>query len=230
MKSLSLVAVILYFFLTHKLNNYHLPDGENPVGRVTQQLQPYSRNGNLLSYIMKYCSKCKKGFKWLKVKDYAEKMDDTTKKDNSLSLSQNCSFIILQVYDKFLAQIDLYYAETTDNLSKFSVIILIHGLASHCDGYSVIARYLAQHGHIVFVPEHIENIRNIYLTNEENREYRKLQLQDRQLLFNYWVQIQIIVQIFTLRINNMQTFQISLQFGIVKADFIAFQQMFMKFF
>lgn len=30
---------------------------------------------------MKYCSKCKKGFKWLKVKDYAEKMDDTTKKD-----------------------------------------------------------------------------------------------------------------------------------------------------
>jgi len=87
MKSLSLVAIILYFFLTHKLNNYYLPDGGNPVGHLYLKaglLNNYNHIPEMAIYYptsLKDCSKCKKGFKWLKVKDYAKKMDDTAKKD-----------------------------------------------------------------------------------------------------------------------------------------------------
>ncbi|CAD8170126.1 unnamed protein product [Paramecium octaurelia] len=193
LKILSLVAIILYFYLTHKLNNYHLPDGGSPVGHLHLKggiLNDYKHIPEMAIYYpasIEDCKKRKKGFKWLKVKDYAKKMDDTAKKDVrrkrrvpylffKIVVSQFYKFMI-NVYEN--AQIDINFAETSTNLAKFSVIVLSHGLASHCDGYSVVARYLAQQGHIVFVPEHIENIRNIYLTNEENREYRKVQLLDR---------------------------------------------------
>jgi len=70
-------------------------------------------------------------------------------------------------------KINIKFGNTKENTTRFQVIVLSHGLASHCDGYSVVARYLAQQGHIVFVPEHIENIRNIYESDELNRIYRQ---------------------------------------------------------
>lgn len=49
----------------------------------------------------------------------------------------------MYVYEN--AAIDINFGEKDNNTNtiKFSVIVLSHGLASHCDGYSVVARYLA---------------------------------------------------------------------------------------
>lgn len=49
----------------------------------------------------------------------------------------------MYVYEN--ATIDTKFGEKdkNTNTTKFSVIVLSHGLASHCDGYSVVARYLA---------------------------------------------------------------------------------------
>lgn len=128
------------------------------------------------------CKHRKLGFKWMKVKDYAKRMDDTAKKDVRRKRRIPYLFfriVVSQFYKFYMyvyegAAIDTKFGEQVGNKTKFSIIVLSHGLASHCDGYSVIARFLAQQGYIVFVPEHIENIRNIYLTNEENRDYRIL--------------------------------------------------------
>lgn len=44
LKILSLIAIFLYFYLTHKLNNYYLPDGGSPVGHL------YLKGGLLINY------------------------------------------------------------------------------------------------------------------------------------------------------------------------------------
>lgn len=76
---LSWIAILIYIYLTHKLNNYYLPDDGSPVG--------HQYHKNPLELAIYYpacpidCKTRKKGAKWLKVKDYASRMNDTAKKD-----------------------------------------------------------------------------------------------------------------------------------------------------
>ena len=71
-------------------------------------------------------------------------MYDTANKDLK-RLSKTPKFIFWILSSSF-KKMYLWVYENSKIINKnnlYSVIIISHGLASHCDGYSVIARYLA---------------------------------------------------------------------------------------
>lgn len=84
---LSFGIIIFYQYLSFKLINYELPDSGSPVGHLYIKgswLSKYKEIPELAIYYPadEEDTKFRKiGFPWLKVKDYASRMDDTAKKD-----------------------------------------------------------------------------------------------------------------------------------------------------
>lgn len=58
-------------------------------------------------------------------------------------------------------------------LDKYPVVIISHGLAAHCNAYTLFAKELASNGYIVFSLDHDEEIKNPYVDREENRLFRR---------------------------------------------------------
>lgn len=119
----------------------------------------------------------------MKTHDYASRMNDTVKKDNRPSARNRFApklffSVVSSQFYKFT--MNLYdKAAVRQQSTPYPIIVLSPGLASHCDGYSVYARHLAQLGYIVLCPEHVEHIRNILASDAENRIFRIAQLMDR---------------------------------------------------
>ena len=110
-------------------------------------------------------------------------MIDTAKKD-LYAKKPYPDFLVKIVVSQFRKLKMWVYEDAQLQAGKIGVVILSHGLAGHCNGYSTLARDLAQNGYIVICPEHLEGIRNIYPTNEENRVYRQVQLKERQYTYS----------------------------------------------
>ncbi|EAR87054.1 plasma platelet-activating factor acetylhydrolase (macronuclear) [Tetrahymena thermophila SB210] len=70
-------------------------------------------------------------------------------------------------------------SEKAFKMKKFPVVIISHGLAAHCNAYTLFAKELASKGYIVFSMEHIEEIKNPYVDRQQNWEFRNCQLKDR---------------------------------------------------
>jgi hypothetical protein len=188
---LSFIFTLLYFYLAYEVVVYQLPSDGEPVGHkwikggwvkeigIDELTVYYPADISEKSYRL--------GAQWLKVDDYAMHMVDTTRKDQKKKkkipyfvfrlLVTQFYKVVMYVYEN--CPINLKLAKKQGDKYTYPIIIISHGLASHCDGYSVISRYLAQQGYIVLCPEHSEFIRNIYPTYEENRIYRRAQLYER---------------------------------------------------
>jgi predicted dienelactone hydrolase len=51
-------------------------------------------------------------------------------------------------------------------MDKFPVVIISHGLAAHCNAYTLFAKELASNGFIVISMDHDEEIKNPYIDRE----------------------------------------------------------------
>lgn len=63
-------------------------------------------------------------------------------------------------------------ASKEKKMNKFPVVLISHGIAGHCNAYTLFAKELASKGYIVFSMEHKEEIKSPFIDRDENWSFR----------------------------------------------------------